>query len=847
MDPLDSGMRYNPKSGDRDWDTSLQFLPAADAKKVEKRRGPGRKMAMAAIVVFAAVVALMTGLLVWHFHFRKEVIVWKMYSGSLRITNQVFIDAYENPNSTEFMELADKVVEELRLIYSKTPELSKHHVASTVEAFSEGSVIAYYLSEFSVPAEQVEAVDRAVGSMETVVAKLQRGSGARRRVSSLTVDSMTSGAVDPRMARDATRTLCRYSLHSRPGQTYTLQSPGFPDSPYPPNTHCEWQLRADPGNVITLEFLTFNLESDCGNDFVKLYDSLVPLESRAMSEKCGSYSPNDPLSFTTSGNVMLVTLVTNGLRNFPGFKAEFRQVPKSSQACGGQLTGTSGSFMSPNFPSYYAPQTTCTWNIQVPTEKYVKVRFSKFLLSEPGSMASGRCLKDYVLVNEEKLCGEKLPNTVVSSQSNTMKVTFFSDNSFVDRGFSAQYEAFDPTDPCPGKFRCRNTRCVAQALRCDGWDDCGDNSDELKCTCEKDQLQCKNSLCKPKFWMCDGVNDCGDNSDEAACECKSGEIKCRNGKCLSEKKKCDGSDDCGDGTDESECGTSVQVQCSEFTYLCKDKVCITKLNPECDGERDCADGSDEVDCDCGVRPYKTSRIVGGQDSVEGEWPWQVSLQVKGMGHVCGASVISSSWLVTAAHCVQDDPKIRFSQPSTWEAILGLHTQGKPGTSTVTKKLKRVITHPYYNTFTYDNDIALMELESPVTLSKEIKPICLPTSSYVFPAGKTVWITGWGATREGGTVASVLQKAEVRIINDTVCDQLMSGQITSRMICAGVLSGGVDACQGDSGGPLSSAETNGRLFLAGVVSWGDGCARRNKPGVYTRVTQYRGWIKQHTGV
>ncbi|XP_058615098.1 suppressor of tumorigenicity 14 protein-like isoform X2 [Onychostoma macrolepis] len=93
------------------------------------------------------------------------------------------------------------------------------------------------------------------------------------------------------------------------------------------------------------------------------------------------------------------------------------------------------------------------------------------------------------------------------------------------------------------------------------------------------------------------------------------------------------------------------------------------------------------------------------------------------------------------------------------------------------------------------------------------------------------------------IASVLQKAEVHIINNTVCNNLMDDGITPHMICAGVLSGGVDACQGDSGGPMTSTESNGRMFLAGVVSWGDGCGRRNRPGVYTRVTEYRSWIRQ----
>ncbi|MBN3307043.1 ST14 protein, partial [Amia calva] len=798
-------------------------------------------MAVLAVVVLAAVIALIIGVLVWHFHFRKARVP-KIYSGSLRITNKDFLEAYENPNSTEFRVLAEKVKGELKTIYSGNPQLSKYYTSSTVHAFSEG-VIAYYLSEFNVPVGQEAAVDSAIVAVDKT-ANARKAS--RRFTEHLNLDSVVSGAVDPRMARAARQGSCRHYIHAQADKTLTLQSPGFPDTPYPPNTYCEWQLRADLRHSIKLDFITFSLENDCSKDFIKVYDSLVPLEARAMSEKCSFFGPNERLSYISSGNVMLLTLVTNELKNFPGFRANIAQIPQGDPACGGLLTGDIGSFSSPNYPGFYPTSKKCVWNIKVTPGKYVKVIFKQFLLLEPGVFPN-QCTKDVVVVNGERLCGEKPENTVVSSRSNEITVTFTSDETFVDRGFLAEFKAFDPSDPCPGKFKCNNDLCVSESLKCDGWNDCGDNSDEKKCSCSSDQIQCKNSLCKPKFWLCDGVDDCGDNTDEQQCGCKDGEYKCRNGKCISEKMKCDGQDNCGDGSDESECPKSSVVQCTEFTYKCKNSVCITKLNPQCDGMDDCTDGSDEQDCECGTRPYKTSRIVGGQEAEVGEWPWQVSLHIKGSGHVCGASVISNRWLVTAAHCVQDDSKVRYSQPSVWEVYLGLHTQNQPDKNTVKTGLKRIIAHPNYNHYTFDNDIALMELDNPVTLSKLIWPICLPTSTYVFPAGKSVWITGWGATKEGGFGATVLQKAEVRIINDTVCSSLMNGQTTSRMLCAGVLTGGVDACQGDSGGPLSSIEVNGRLFLAGVVSWGDGCARRNKPGIYTRVTQYRQWIKQTSGL
>ncbi|KAM6973022.1 ST14 transmembrane serine protease matriptase a [Aplochiton taeniatus] len=846
MDYMDSGMKYTPKSTDKDWDHSVQFLPASDSKKLEKKKGPGKVGAVVGVVILAAVIALMTGLLVWHFHYRKDERIKKIYSGSMRITNQVFEDTYENSSSPEFKALAAQVVTQLKQIYTKTPQLSKYYVSASVQAFSEGSVIAYYLSEFSVPASQSAAVDKTMSSI-----KVGR-SGGPRSGSDLVIDTVLNSELDPRMARKFASNPS-IGFHATPNQIGTIQSPGFPNSPYPPNTFIQWQLRADKGHIIRLDFDHFNLEQNCSNDFVRIYDSLVAIESRVMEEVCGKISPSDPLGFLSSRNVMLVTLVTNEVGNYPGIRARVSQIPRGSQelSCGGTLTAEKGTISSPNFPNFYQSNVNCDWTIQVPTGKAVKLTFNQFLLSELGLPDGAPCTKDYVEVNGKKICGEKPASSVtMTSDSNLMKVSFHSDSSYVDRGFSAKYEAIDASNPCPGKFLCSSMRCISFEQQCDGWNDCGDMGDETGCTCKPEQISCKNGMCKSKLWQCDGINDCGDDTDETNCGCKNDELTCRNQKCISEKMRCDGNNDCGDMSDEENCGRSstTTVPCTDATYRCKNGKCISKVNPECDGTPDCEDKSDEENCNCGKSQFRTSRIVGGQAAEEGEYPWQVSLHLKNQGHVCGASIINERWLVTAAHCVQDDAKVRYSQPGTWEAYMGLHTQSlKTGRNVVRRDLRQIISHPYYNAYTFDNDIALMELESPLTFTDFIRPVCLPAPQHDFPVGDSVWISGWGATREGGTGAIVLQKAEVRIINGTVCNELMSGQITSRMLCAGVLKGGVDACQGDSGGPLSSPTLGGRTFLAGVVSWGDGCARRNKPGIYSTVTKFRGWITEKTGV
>ncbi|XP_047546281.1 suppressor of tumorigenicity 14 protein isoform X1 [Lutra lutra] len=840
---LRAGLKYSSRPESTNGiEEGVEFLPVNNTKKVEKR-GPKRWVVLVTVLVGLFLLSLMACLLVWHFQYRN-VRVQKVFNGYLRITNENFLDAYENSNSTEFANLANKVKEALKVLYSGVPSLGPYHKESAVTAFSEGSIIAYYWSEFSIPKYLVEEAERAMAE-ERVVTLPPRA----RALSSFVLTSVVAFPTDPRTVQTAQDNSCSFALHARSGELTRFTTPGFPDSPYPARARCQWTLRGDADSVLSLTFHSFDVAScdDRGSDLVMVYDTLSPVEPRAVVQLCGTYPPSYNLTFLSSQNVLLVTLITNTERRHPGFEATFSQLSKLS-SCGGSLRGTHGTFSSPYYPGHYPPNMNCTWDIQVPNNQNVKVLFKLFYLVEP-NIPPGSCPKDYVEVNGEKYCGER-PQFVVTSKSSRITVRFHSDQSYTDTGFLAEYLSYDSSDPCPGKFMCNTGRCIRNELRCDGWADCTDYSDELNCQCNATyQFTCKNKLCKPLFWLCDSVNDCGDNSDELECSCPAQTFRCGNGKCLPQNQQCDGTDNCGDGSDEAMCDLVRTVACTKHTYRCHNGLCLSKRNPECDGKKDCSDGSDEKDCDCGLRSFtRQSRVVGGTNADEGEWPWQVSLHVQSQGHVCGASIISPNWMVSAAHCFIDERDFRYSDHKMWTAFLGLHDQSKRSATGVQELgLKRIVTHPFFNDFTFDYDIAVLELEKPAEYSSTVRPICLPESSHIFPAGKAIWVTGWGHTQEGGTSALILQKGEIRVINQTTCESLLPQQITPRMMCVGYLSGGVDACQGDSGGPLSSVEADGRIFQAGVVSWGDGCAQRDKPGVYARLSEFRDWIKEQTGV
>uniref|UniRef100_A0A3P9J272 Peptidase S1 domain-containing protein n=1 Tax=Oryzias latipes TaxID=8090 RepID=A0A3P9J272_ORYLA len=238
--------------------------------------------------------------------------------------------------------------------------------------------------------------------------------------------------------------------------------------------------------------------------------------------------------------------------------------------------------------------------------------------------------------------------------------------------------------------------------------------------------------------------------------------------------------------------------------------------------------------DCG-QPALNTRIVGGQDAPAGFWPWQVSLQRS--SHFCGGSLINNQWVLTAAHCFPS------TNPSGVTVHLGLQSLQGSNPNAVSRSIVKIIIHPGYSSSTLENDITLLMLASPVNFNDHIAPVCLAAASSTFYSGTNTWVTGWGNIGSGVSLPAPqnLQEVQIPIVGNRRCKcSYGASSITDNMVCAGLLEGGKDSCQGDSGGPLVIKQNN--LWIqAGIVSFGEGCAKPDYPGVYTRVSQYQTWI------
>jgi hypothetical protein len=233
------------------------------------------------------------------------------------------------------------------------------------------------------------------------------------------------------------------------------------------------------------------------------------------------------------------------------------------------------------------------------------------------------------------------------------------------------------------------------------------------------------------------------------------------------------------------------------------------------------------------------RIVGGQPAAISTIPWQVKLI---LGNAfCGGALISDTWILTAAHCVEGVP------PEAIRASVGSSFLSESG---VPLQVGAVYVNPEWNSNSYTGDVALIQLAAPVPLSAQVQPIALPDDldPATWPAAGTPGrISGWGSAANSPlALENGLRAADLLVLSgpgDLFCGQYGGAYVPLVHLCAGVPQGGVDACPGDSGGVLT-VDQNGVPVVAGIVSFGVGCGFAEFPGIYSRVTTYLPWIRQY---
>ncbi|XP_063126502.1 enteropeptidase isoform X1 [Rattus norvegicus] len=501
--------------------------------------------------------------------------------------------------------------------------------------------------------------------------------------------------------------------------------------------------------------------------------------------------------------------------------------PEHPTDCGGpfELWEPNTTFSSPNFPDNYPNQAFCIWNLNAQSGKNIQLHFQEFDLENINDVVE---VRDGVKFDSLLLAvyTGRGPVKDLFSTTNRMTVIFDTDMKNGGKGFKANFTSgyyLGIPQPCQDdEFQCKDGNCIPMGNLCDSYQHCSDGSDEAHCVRFLNGTQSNNGLVQfniHNIWHIACAEPWTTQISNEVCHLLGLGSANSSMPILST----------GGGPfvrlNEAPNGSLIltpSLQCSQDSLIllqCNHKSCGEKM----------------------VTQKVGPKIVGGSDTQAGAWPWVVALYYRdrsGDRLLCGASLVSSDWLVSAAHCVYR----RNLDPTRWTAVLGLHMQSNLTSPQVVRRVvDRIVINPHYDKRRKVNDIAMMHLEFKVNYTDYIQPICLPEENQTFTPGRMCSIAGWGYNKINGSTVDVLKEADVPLVSNEKCQQqLPEYDITESMLCAGYEEGGTDSCQGDSGGPLMCQENN-RWFLVGVTSFGVQCALPNHPGVYARVSQFIEWI------